>query len=113
MRALVGVAWLWAFLAVGDLAVASLSLPLPGSVVGMVLLWVALETGVVRLAWLERGAGTLLGTLGLLFVPAGVGFVQFLGAGSTWAMAAVVIGAGSLVTLTVSGHVVQRSVQRG
>jgi holin-like protein len=113
VRLVAGLVWLWAFLALGDLAVAALQLPLPGSVVGMILLWVALETGAVRLAWLERGARTLLGTLGLLFVPAGVGFVQFLGAGGTWAMAAVVIGVGSLVTLAVTGHVVERSVRSG
>jgi holin-like protein len=113
VRILVGLVWLWAFLALGDVAVAALPLPLPGSVVGMVLLWVALESGAVRLAWLERGAGTLLGTLGLLFVPAGVGFVQFLGAGGTWAVAALVIGVGALVTLAVSGHVVQHSVRGG
>jgi holin-like protein len=113
VRLVAGIAWLWAFLALGKLAEALLHLPVPGSVIGMVLLWLALETGVVRLAWLEPGARTLLGTLGLLFVPAGVGFVQFLGAGRTWAMAAVVIGVGALVTLAVSGHVVQRSVHRG
>jgi holin-like protein len=113
VRIVVGLVWLWAFLALGDLAVAALQLPLPGSVVGMVLLWIALESGAIRLAWLERGAGTLLRTLGLLFVPAGVGFVQFLGAGGTWAVAALVIGVGALVTLAVSGHVVQRSVGRG
>jgi holin-like protein len=113
VRLLAGIVWLWAFLAVGDLAAGALALPLPGSVVGMVLLWAALETGVVRLAWLERGAASLLGTLGLLFVPAGVGFIQFLGAGQAWAFALLIVGVGALVTLAVTGHVVQGAVRRG
>jgi holin-like protein len=113
MRLLTGIAWLWAFLGLGELAVRATQLPLPGSVAGMLALWVALETGVVRLEWLDRGAGSLLAVLGLLFVPAGVGFLQFTDAGRAWIAVAVVVSAGALITLAVTGHVVQRAVRRG
>jgi holin-like protein len=79
----------------------------------MVLLWIALEVGAVRLRWVERGAGTLVRTLGLLFVPAGVGFVQFLGAGRVWAAAVSVAALGALVTMTITGHVAQRTLRDG
>ena len=107
---LIGIAWLWAFLGLGTAAVDVLALPLPGSVAGMLLLWAALEARVVRLEWLEHGAGSLLGLLGLLFVPAGVGLVQYAGAGALWLALIVVVAAGALITLTVTGHVVQRWV---
>ncbi len=110
IRALLGLAWLWAFLQVGELVGSALHLPVPGSVVGMVLLWAALETGVVRLAWLQSGASGLLRVLGLLFVPAGVGFVQFIGFRGTWAYALAVAVAGTLLTLAVTGHLVARQV---
>jgi holin-like protein len=113
VKVLVGIAWLWAFLTLGSAVAGTLGLPLPGSVVGMVLLWGALEAKIVRLEWLDRGATTLLGVLGLLFVPAGVGFVQFLGAGSAWVAAVAVVAVGALVTLTVTGHVVQHGLRRG
>ena len=103
---LIGIAWLWAFLGLGAAAVDLLDVPLPGSVAGMLLLWAALETRVVRLEWLERGAGSLLGVLGLLFVPAGVGLVQY--AGPIWLVLVPVVAAGALATLAVTGHVVQR-----
>lgn len=63
----------------GELVVRLLDVPVPGPVVGMVLLLVILQlrepaedSGVVRVA------GGLLRHLQLLFVPAGVGVVQYL-----------------------------------
>lgn len=87
-------------------------MPLPGSVLGMVLLWGALEAGVVRLSWLLDGAELLLGWLGLLFVPAGVGFVAFLEAGWVWAAALAVSALGSLLTVGLVGLVVERGNAR-
>lgn len=108
MRLLIGVAWLWAFLGLGSALVDGLGLPLPGSVAGMLLLWAALEAGAVRLEWLERGASSLLGVLGLLFVPAGVGLAQYAGAGPLWLAVIATVLVGALATLAVTGHVVQR-----
>jgi holin-like protein len=113
MRLLTGIAWLWAFLGLGELAVRATQLPVPGSIAGMLLLLAALETGAVRLAWLDRGAGSLLAVLGLLFVPAGVGFLQYVQAGTAWIAVAVVVSLGALITLAVTGHVVQRAVRHG
>jgi holin-like protein len=110
VKLLAGVAGLWAFAGLGELVVGATGLPLPGSVAGMLLLWAALEGGVVRLEWLDAGARSLLAVLGLLFVPAGVGFVQFTDAGPVWLLVAAVTGAGALLTLAITGHVVQRAV---
>lgn len=108
MKLLIGIAWLWAFLGLGTAAVDMLGLPLPGSVAGMLLLWAALEARIVRLEWLERGASSLLGVLGLLFVPVGVGLVQYAGAGALWLAVIGIVLAGALATLAVTGHVAQR-----
>ena len=110
MRILIGIAWLWAFLGIGTAAVEALGLPIPGSVAGMLLLWAALEARLVKLEWLERGASSLLGVLGLLFVPAGVGFTQYAGAGPQWMAVVAIVVVGALATLAVTGHVVQRWV---
>jgi len=108
VRLLIGIAWLWAFLGLGSALVDGLGVPLPGSVAGMLLLWAALEAGAVRLEWLERGASSLLGVLGLLFVPAGVGLAQYAGAGPLWLAVIATVLVGALATLAVTGHVVQR-----
>ncbi|OOV16008.1 CidA/LrgA family protein [Deinococcus sp. LM3] len=96
-----GLGVLMAFAALGQALVGALGWPLPGSVVGMALLWAALGTGVVRLHWIADAADGLLGILGLLFVPATVGFLQFLSAGAAWGVwllvmtAALLLGAGA------------------
>lgn len=113
LRVLVGVGALYAFQLLGSGLADLLGLPLPGSVLGMVLLWGALEAGVVRLAWLQAGATTLLGILGGLFVPAGVGFVAFVDAGWVWLAALAVCGVGALGTIGLTGVVVQRGIERG
>ena len=58
---------------VGELLVTAITLPVPGPVVGMVLLFLFLVIrGRIPLA-LEQTSDALLGHLSLLFVPAGVG----------------------------------------
>jgi holin-like protein len=74
----------------------------------MLLLWAALEARLIRLEWLEHGAGSLLGVLGLLFVPAGVGLVQYAGAGPLWLAVLATVLLGTLATLAVTGHLTQR-----
>jgi holin-like protein len=64
---------------IGEFAVRVLAVPIPGPVVGMVLLLIALQlrrpgpkAGVVR------AADVLLRNLQLLFIPAGVGVIGYL-----------------------------------
>lgn len=77
---IVGLTWLVGFQLLGELVVRVADLPVPGPVLGMLLLFCFLrlrryddEGSIVR-------AGTaLLRHLQLLFVPAGVGVVAYLG----------------------------------
>lgn len=61
----------------GERLTAALSLPVPGAVVGMALLAVVLGLRRRPAPGLEGAADGLLALLPLLFVPAGVGIVQF------------------------------------
>jgi holin-like protein len=54
-----------------------LHLPLPGSIIGMLILFLLLETGVVRLSWVEVGASWLLAELLLFFIPSAVGVMKY------------------------------------
>jgi len=64
---------LFGFLGLGEALAASTGVPIPGSVLGMLLLTAALVSGLVREEWVARVSDGLLGHLGLLFVPPGVG----------------------------------------
>jgi holin-like protein len=66
-------ALLLAFQLIGEGAAYALGLPVPGPVLGMTLLLVAVALRRDLLALLKPTTGTLLTHLSLLFVPAGVG----------------------------------------
>lgn len=53
------------------------SLPLPGNLLGMLMLLALLCSGLVRLDWIEAGASALLAHLAFFFVPIAVGLMSF------------------------------------
>jgi holin-like protein len=73
MAILQALALLLAFQLIGEAIVFALGLPVPGPVLGMVLLLGAVALRRDLLARLKPTTGTLLSHLSLLFVPAGVG----------------------------------------
>ena len=74
---LAGVTWLLVFQCAGELIARLLHLPVPGPVIGMILLFVALRVRDNVPAGLDRAARDLLQHLSLLFVPAGVGVITY------------------------------------
>jgi len=77
MRGLQGLAWLLVFQSVGELLSRGLALPLPGPVLGLVLLLAGLRFEIVREP-VGECASFLLAHLSLLFVPVGVGVMTHL-----------------------------------
>ena len=99
----------------GEIVARGLALPVPGPVLGIVLLLLALQVFAgrggpdadhIEATDLGRTAGGLLQGLGLLFVPAGVGVVQHLGLFRQHGLAllAALIGS-TLITLVVTALV--------
>lgn len=72
-----GLAILFVFLAIGDALSALAKIPIPGSVIGMVLLAVSLKAGIVKLEAVQGAAEALTDNLSLLFVPAGAGLILY------------------------------------
>ena len=72
-----GLVLLLAFQFAGELVSRLLQLPVPGNVIGMGLMLVALATGLVREESLSDAAELLLKYLALFFVPAGVGVMLY------------------------------------
>lgn len=77
MNALRGLAWLLVLQLVGEVLARAFSLPLPGPVIGMLLLMPALGWRPLREPVTEV-ARFLLAHLSLLFVPVGVGVMTHL-----------------------------------
>jgi len=60
----------------GEVSVRLLGLPVPGPVVGMVMLFITLMIRGQMVKAVEPASSALLGHLSLLFVPAGVGLLS-------------------------------------
>ncbi|MFC7476442.1 CidA/LrgA family protein [Dankookia sp. GCM10030260] len=98
----------------GEVLVRALSLPVPGPVAGMVLLFAALVLrGQPVPAALGATADALLGNLGLLFVPAGVGVVLYLPLlARDWAPISLAVVAGTLLGIAATGRLAQALLRR-
>ena len=53
-----------------------LNLPIPATIIGMVILILMLSFKIIKLKWLENITDLLLDNLSILFIPAGVGIVN-------------------------------------
>jgi putative effector of murein hydrolase LrgA (UPF0299 family) len=98
-----GVLALLLCLLLGELASSWAGLPLPGAVLGMALLAVLLAASKRRWAAVENASDALLKHMPLLFVPAGVGVMQFAGTlRESWLPVAVTLVLGTLLTMAVT-----------
>jgi len=99
----------------GEVLGRALALPVPGPVLGLVLLVVGLGWA-ARRGWISpagieatalgRTAGGLLAVLGILFVPAGVGIIQQFGLLGQYGLALLVaLVVSTAVTLIVTVYV--------
>lgn len=98
---------------VGEVAVRWSGMPLPGPVVGMVLLFLALRWRQALPDALRATAETLLSHLSLLFVPAGVGIMQY-GAllAEEWLAVVVALVSSTLITIAVTALVMKGVIRR-
>jgi holin-like protein len=112
MLALRGITWLLLLQSMGEVISRSLRLPLPGPVVGMLLLLVALRWPVVQDS-VRVVAEFLLQHLSLLFVPVGVGVMTHLDVlGQYGARLCLIIVLSTWISLGVTALVL-RALMRG
>jgi len=66
------------FVSVGKLMSSYLPFSFPGSIIGLILLFSALNLGLVKVEWIMMSGSLLLKYMALLFVPIGVGLINHL-----------------------------------
>ncbi|MEI6592356.1 MAG: CidA/LrgA family protein [Holophagaceae bacterium] len=88
--------------------------PIPGNVVGLLLLFLALQTGLLKLTLVQEGADFLLRHLVFFFIPVAVDLMNWGGVFRQHGFRlALVIGVGSVLTFLVTGHASQWLQRRG
>ncbi|KAF3999300.1 CidA/LrgA family protein [Glaciimonas immobilis] len=110
---LVTFATLLVFQCLGEGITFALNLPIPGPVVGMLLLFVALLLVPGLLERIEETGSELLRHLSLLFVPAGVGIVVSAATvRGHWLAVIVSVVASTILTLAVTATVMRLTMPR-
>ena len=101
------------FQLLGEILAQVSHLPIPGPVIGMMLLFLALQWRGALPKSLQTTAQTLLSHLSLLFVPAGVGIIQY---GSLlaeeWLALTVAIILSTLLTIAITALVMRALIHR-
>lgn len=64
-------------LALGELVIYLTHIPLPSSIVGMLLLALSLKLKVIKLEWVQSISDFLVGNIGFFFVPPGVAIMLY------------------------------------
>ncbi|NLA58336.1 MAG: CidA/LrgA family protein [Firmicutes bacterium] len=104
-----GLAVILVFQLAGEALVALTGIPFPGRVLGLVLLWLSLIKGWVRVESIEAAADFLLKNLTLFFTPIVVGAVVYWDVFTAhWFALSLSLLLSTAVGLIVTGKVAQR-----
>lgn len=88
-------------------------LPIPGAVLGMVILLMLLMFKVIKIGQIEYITGVLLENLPLLFIPAGVGIInEFSSLKGNLIKLSIILILTTIIILVVTGTVVQFLVNK-
>lgn len=108
MKYLSQFAIIFAISLIGEMIHAVVPLPIPASVYGLVLLFLALLTGVIRLGQVEKAADLMIELMPLFFVPPGVSLMTIWGDVSGLLIPfAVTIVVSTVVVMGVTGRMTQ------
>lgn len=83
-------------------------IPIPGNVVGVVLLYALLALGIIKLAWVQDAADFLIRHLIFFFIPVAVDLMNWGGVFARYGVRlALAIGVSTVLTFLVTGHLAQ------
>ncbi len=103
-----------AFSFLGEVLHFLLPLPIPASIYGIVLLFLALETRLVKVKDIRETSSFLIAVMPVMFIPAAVGLLDSWHAlAAHWAQYVAVTVVSTFVVMGVSGWLTQFVIRRG
>lgn len=92
----------------GELLQVLFNLPIPGAVIGLILLFIALNMGIIKVEMIEDVCEFLLSNMSFLFIPAGVGLMTSFGMlKGKWLPFMVIIIISTILVWIVTAYVVK------
>ncbi len=90
----------------------SLPFSFPASVIGMLLLFICLLTGILKIEHIQEKADFLLENMAFFFVPAGVSIINYFDVlKSTWIQLVVICVISTVVTFVVTAWSVRLTIR--
>lgn len=106
--------WILLFSFLGEALRALLPLPVPASIYGLVLLFAALELGILKLSAVQETGKFLIEIMPVLFIPAGAGLIDSWDALRPMCIPVIVIMiVSTVIVMAISGSVTQFVIRRG
>lgn len=88
-------------------------LPIPASIYGLVLIFVALYIGIIKLEQVKKAADFFIGIMPVLFIPAAVGLVDYWEVlKPIWLSIIIIIFVTTFLVLIVSGKITQWVIRK-
>ena len=98
---------------VGELLGTLLPLPIPASIYGMVILFIGLVTGIIRLEWVKEAGLFLVEIMPIMFIPICVGLMDAWGnIAPIWFPLAVIIAVTTVIVMAVTGRTAESILRR-
>ena len=92
----------------GELIQVLFNLPIPGAVIGLILLFIALNMRIIKVEMIEDVCEFLLSNMSFLFIPAGVGLMTSFGMlKGKWLPFMVIIIISTILVWVVTAYVVK------
>ena len=99
---------------IGELMNYYIPLPVPASIYGMIILFLCLSTGIIKLSDVKDAGKFLIEIMPLMFIPAGVGLIDSWGELRPILLPVIVLLLVSTVlVMGVSGQVTQQMMHHG
>lgn len=93
---------------IGELIAKTLNIPIPGNIIAMILLFLSLCTGIIKVEKVESISSFFLDHLAFFFIPAGVGLMNSFDSIKSSAIQIVIICiVTTIIVMGVTGIVVQ------
>ena len=113
LQLVLGLLIIMLFLSIAKFIIAYFESTFPASILGMLMLFTALSLGLVKLSWIEFAGNLVLKYLALLFIPIGVGLINYFDLIAThWLVIVFSLFFTTLITLFMVGHCYQWLVKK-
>jgi holin-like protein len=104
-----GIAYIFIFLFLGESISSILNIPVPGNVIGMILITLSLKFKIIKLEDVKAPADFLVKNMALFFIPPGVGIILYTDMiKNDWIAVIVSLFLGTFAVLIVVGILQQK-----